>query len=196
MLPLAALLVGMRLAQGVDRWSDYSFRAFLVLSLASNWIFILVPGNGNDIRILAPLAELRTDVPRLKVWHQRLNEEAAQHPEMKLLCVGDAMVFDLEMPVVYATTFDRSPWLDFCFAGPDEPRDPRAVGAALEEAGVTHVYVDWGEIARYRSPGNYGFAEFVTPESFDRLVKAGALLTPLRDPRSLSEVFPVPKRSR
>jgi hypothetical protein len=43
---------------------------------------------------------------------------------------------------------------------------------------VTHVYVDWFEIERYRSPGNYGFTDFVTPDEFDRLVKAGVLDRP------------------
>ncbi len=35
--------------------------------------------------------------------------------------------------------------------------------AALQSAGITHILIDWSEIARYRSPGNYGFPDYVTP---------------------------------
>jgi len=194
-LPLAALLVGMRMAQSSDRWTDYAFRGFLILSLASNWIFVTLPGVGNDCRYLAPLAELRNDPLRVKKWHLRLNEEFAKRPDMKVLSIGDAMVFDLEMPILYATTFDPSPWEAIYFAG-QEPRDSRAVLAMLHEQRITHVYVDWGEIARYRSPGNYGFAEFITPASFARLVKEGSLKPPLRIEDRPAEVYVVPTRAK
>ena len=46
--------------------------------------------------------------------------------------------------------------------------------------GVTHVYVDWSEIDRYRAPGNYGFTPFVVPEVFARLVEAGVLGPPTK----------------
>ena len=53
-------------------------------------------------------------------------------------------------------------------------RSPDQVRRALIDRGVTHVYVDWHEIERYRSPGNYGFTPFVTPELFAGLVAAGS----------------------
>jgi hypothetical protein len=38
--------------------------------------------------------------------------------------------------------------------------------------------VEWSEIARYRSPGNYGFTPFVTEAFFRNLVEAKVLDPP------------------
>jgi hypothetical protein len=46
---------------------------------------------------------------------------------------------------------------------------------ALKHLGITHIYVDWQEIERYRSPSNYGFTPFVSPGEFERLVREGVL---------------------
>ena len=46
-------------------------------------------------------------------------------------------------------------------------------GAGLAARQVSYVYVDWGEIARYRR--TYGFTNFVEPQVFDRLVAEGIL---------------------
>ena len=48
------------------------------------------------------------------------------------------------------------------------------IAAELHDRGITHVYVAWSEIGRYRNTG-YGRHEFVTPDVFDRLVAAGVL---------------------
>ncbi len=40
------------------------------------------------------------------------------------------------------------------------------------------MYVDWSEIDRYRSPGNYGFTAFVTPERFAGWVASRVLDPP------------------
>ncbi|MBV8607885.1 MAG: hypothetical protein JO034_10555, partial [Singulisphaera sp.] len=48
------------------------------------------------------------------------------------------------------------------------------------QRGVTHVYVDWSEIDRYRSPGNYGFTAFVTPGRLAEWVGSGVLEPPIR----------------
>ena len=54
-------------------------------------------------------------------------------------------------------------------------RSPAQLRQALVERGITHIYVDWKEINRYREPGNYGFTDFVTPERFTEWVDAGVL---------------------
>jgi hypothetical protein len=33
----------------------------------------------------------------------------------------------------------------------------------LADQRVSHIYVNWAEIRRYRQPGNYGFTDYVTP---------------------------------
>ncbi len=92
--------------------------------------------------------------------------------ESKLLLVGEARAFDFRMPIVYSTCFDVSPaekWLRGTGAEADGLR------AKLLEAGITHVLVNWSELARYRSPGNYGFSDWPAREDMSRLVEAGLL---------------------
>jgi hypothetical protein len=79
-------------------------------------------------------------------------------------------VFDLEVPIVYSTCFDDSKFERWV-----KGRTADEIRATFAREGITHVYVHWGEIARYRSPGNYGFTNFVQPAVFDRLVGQGVL---------------------
>jgi hypothetical protein len=88
----------------------------------------------------------------------------------RVLLVGQAAVFHLSHRVVYNTVFNRE-----TFETLARGRSPTEVARALHERGITHVYVDWFEIDRYRSPGNYGFTPFVTPKVFSNLVAAGVL---------------------
>ena len=120
------------------------------------------------------LVRLRTGVPAmLNAPLARLDAElpAGSRP----LLVGQAAVFHLNRPIVYNTVFDEET-IETLAKG----RSPEQVGEELRRLGVTHVYVDWHEIDRYRSPGNYGFTPFVTPEVFARLVEAGVLKAPTR----------------
>ena len=56
-----------------------------------------------------------------------------------------------------------------------ENRSPNAVRETLRSLGVTHILVDWSEIARHRKPGGYGYTDFVQPKVFEGLVRAGVL---------------------
>jgi hypothetical protein len=95
-------------------------------------------------------------------------------PGSKVLCVGEAEVFDARFPVIYNTVFDRSIFQEWC--GQPEPgvpagewklREPQAIREEFARAGVTHVFVNWQEILRYRL--TYGYTDFVTPAHFARL---------------------------
>ena len=79
-------------------------------------------------------------------------------------------MFDLSVPVLYNTCFD-----DCIFEQLVRGRTAAEVRAELAARQITYVYVNWGEIARYRSPGNYGFTDFLQPEVFGRLVAQGVL---------------------
>jgi hypothetical protein len=112
----------------------------------------------------------------------------------KILSVGDAAVFEARFPIVYNTVFDRSLFEEWFAARHGEPSD----GAELREAatiqkvlareGITHVYVCWREIVRYRSPGNYGYTEFITPERFGALRRLRVLAAPLPLPGAVNEL--------
>ena len=120
------------------------------------------------------LTKLRTGIPAmLNPPLARLDAELPRNA--KPLLVGQAAVFHLDRPIVYNTVFNEET-IETIAKG----RSARQVGEELRERGVTHIYVDWFEIDRYRSPGNYGFTPFVTPEVFARLVEAGVLGPPVR----------------
>jgi hypothetical protein len=104
-------------------------------------------------------------------------------PGSRVLCVGEAQVFDAEFPLIYNTVFDRSIFEAWCGesrrAGQSasrSPRDPAAIRRTLSDAGVTHVLVNWSEIVRYRT--TYGYTDFVAPEQFDGLRTAGVIGPP------------------
>jgi 4-amino-4-deoxy-L-arabinose transferase-like glycosyltransferase len=106
-------------------------------------------------------------------------------PNSKVLCVGEAMLFDARFAVVYNTVFDRSIFQQWCAEeqigvppGELPMRDPKIIQQKLREEGITHVFVNWAEILRYRT--SYGYTDFVTPKRFARLQEQGVLGTPRR----------------
>jgi hypothetical protein len=74
--------------------------------------------------------------------------------------------------VRYNTCFD-----DSIFERLTKDRSPAEARKAFAAEGITHVYVQWGEIARYRS--TYGFTDYVQPSVFDRLV-GDSVLAPMQ----------------
>lgn len=90
--------------------------------------------------------------------------------DASILCVGFAKPYLLRMPNAYSTCFNVSPTeLLLKNKSAEEQRD------ALAEAGVTHLVIDWADIRRYRSPGNYGFSNWPQPQDIDAIVGAGVL---------------------
>ena len=152
---------------------------------------VITSGAAADNRYFAPLAQLRNDPGRIGADHALLNElfarDHAEGKKKKLLAVGEAAVFDLEMPVLYATCFDDQPW-EILTKG----KTPKEVRETLHRENVGYLYVNWLEIARYRSPGNYGFTEFVQPEQFRELTRAGVLVPVLMPTRSPNQIYLVP----
>jgi hypothetical protein len=115
-------------------------------------------------------------------------------PGSKVLSVGDAAVFEARFPIVYSTVFDRSIFEEWFKARSGEPsdgaelREVAAIQKILADEGITHVYVCWREILRYRSPGNYGYSGFVTPERFGALRRLRILNAPLPLPQAVNEL--------
>jgi hypothetical protein len=169
-LPLLAVLAVGGLAK-LQEWFPRGWLPMVTVPLALDLLLLCTPAVG-DSRLLVDLRYLRRDdlsastVTRLPAHLSWVNHQwKAEHPGEGLLLVGDAAVFDFEVPIRYATCFDQSPLL--------EQLD--AVGAkhlarSLRDQGLTHLLVDWGEIERYRGPGNYGFDPRIIPELFRDLV--------------------------
>jgi hypothetical protein len=172
-LPPLAILAGL----GAD-W----VRSWLWVALLSVVLGVSIMVNAvYSSTALAGLNEWTGDLDRLRAGVPRMLNpplarlDAELPPGAKPLLVGQAAVFHLNRPMVYNTVFNDET-IETIVKG----RTPEQVGAELRRLGVTHIYVDWFEIDRYRSPGNYGFTPFVTPDMFARLVEAKVLKLPRR----------------
>jgi hypothetical protein len=105
---------------------------------------------------------------RVMAHHRWLNDHLAA--DQRLLLVGDAAVYNLEMPIAYATCFNRSLLDDVL-----ERDTPEQQLQLFRDEKLTHLLIHWGEIGRYRSPGNYGFSSLITPEAVEQLQRTELL---------------------
>lgn len=170
-LPLLALLAGLGAARSASLAWRRTVLSLLVAAGAISFVYVTSPISCNAYFV--SLQTARRDARWINPWHLVLNQQVPA--EGKVLSVGDAGIFDLRAPVLYNTVFDDSPAAIF------DHRDPREIAAELRRRGVSHVYVDWSEIARYRLPGNYGgVPDVVTPGWFAGLVEQGVLGAPWR----------------
>ena len=182
LVPLAVLAgLGWNWASG-GGWRAIS-RLMLLLGLASNWVFNTTALAGLN-RWTDDLAVLRRDVPRIAsptlAW---LNEHLPRGS--RVLLVGQAGVFHLEVDHLYNTVFD-----DEILERLARDRSPQEFLEALHAQKITHILVDWAEIARHRKPGGYGFSAFVTPQRFKDWSLAG-LLIPEPIPIAQKELYRV-----
>lgn len=167
-LPLVALLAGIgAVALPYLAWRRATL-GVLLLGMAVSFPFAsLFMG---DHRYFAPLDGLRRDDIRLNeitgkridIAHRWLNAHVP--PGKKVLLVGDAEPFDLEPASVYNTCFDDC---QFARLFQNKTRDERL--AALQAENISHVFISWAHLARYASPGNYGYtSDYITPELVHR----------------------------
>jgi hypothetical protein len=179
--PLLAVVAGAGFAAGTSSFDRLMRQVAFWLGLA--WCLVAIPylriETHIDARLLQSFERLKNGdgfgdlPPRIAEPVQWLNENVKLGT---VLSIGDAAVFDFEAPVVYHTCFDECPlqvWND------EANGDAATLRAKLVENEIAFVYVHWGEIARYRSPGNYGFPfPIVTREGFATLVEQGVLSPP------------------
>jgi hypothetical protein len=171
LLPSFAVLAGL----GADWKRGWTWTSLLTLLMT----LAIVTNLAYSTTALTGLNEWTGDLRLLrKSVPERLNRPLARidselPPDARILLVGQAAVFHVQHPIVYNTVFDDEN-LEVLTAG----KTAEEIEKAFADRGITHVYVDWFEIERYRSPGNYGFTDFVTPEQLEKLVKAGILEAP------------------
>lgn len=174
-------------AIGVSRCTDTAWRITLSVFLIFGIFYQLILGTCLiSPGILENTEVLRTGLYAGSSWEKWYNEFP---PEGKILLIGEAKAYNFEPPVVYNTCFD-----DTLFDSILKDKTPEEARKALEEAGISDVLVHWGELGRFRSPGNYGYtSNFVQPEVFEELVKHGVLV-PFeheREPERSIQVFQV-----
>ncbi len=162
-LPVVALLAGIGAF-----WSQTRLWRTIVVSVVLCGLicsFLLISTGEHDHRYLVALEDLRHHEPvdeqtpprvrTQRLAHRYLNDAVGDGA--RALLVGDAEPFDLEVPVLYSTCFD-----DCVFEQLMKGRSREERLAALLEHRISHVFVFWSDIDRYRSPGNYGFTDYVT----------------------------------
>lgn len=198
--PLVAMLAGLAATAITGTAWRSMLLAAVAVAVVVGTLLVASPVIG-DNRFCVALEDLRLDLPksdqagRLNPAHAWLN----QHARRGTLSVGDAAVFDLERPVIYGTCFDACPFEELTSAdvGALAAGDKQAaerLRMRLDSLGIDYVYVHWGEIARYRSPGNYGFTDYVQPEVFELLVKHQILAPPIPDLlEGYGQIYPVLK---
>ena len=107
--------------------------------------------------------------------------------DASVLMIGEAEVFDARFCLHYNTVFDKC-LFELWTAEDSDSRSGSAdrrmktadqVRRALAERDITHIFVNWLEILRYRRPGSYGYTEYVTPARFGALVGSGVLTDPV-----------------
>lgn len=176
---LSVLAAGVWVANQSKIW-----RSFLVIVIAVGCVFNYAFCRLDVIGFHVGLSELQAASDR--VIRDDLRYLNAALPEgSRVLMVGEAEVFDCRFDTVYNTVFDQSifqTWTcaaDDVLAGtqqsdelPMKPFDE--IHARLISEGVTHVYVNWLEILRYRL--TYGYTPYVIPDRFRALVDSEVLL--------------------
>ncbi|MHB1560743.1 MAG: ArnT family glycosyltransferase [Isosphaeraceae bacterium] len=171
-LPVLAVLAGL----GADWCRRVAWTVLLSAVLGLSLLTCLV----YDSTALAGFNEWTGDLKTLRRTVPRdLNPplaalDARLPADARVLLVGQASVFHLRHRMLYNTVFNRERIEEL-----SRDRDAEGFRRELHDLGITHVYVDWHEIERYRQPGNYGYTDYVTPERFAAWVAAGVLDRPL-----------------
>jgi len=122
----------------------------------------------NSLRIDHGIADQPGRIPKTTGWvNQNLPRDS------QLLLIGEARAFDFLSQVSYATCFNTPP-------GESGLKGKSAAEQAhwLQQQEVTHVLIHWGEISRYRSPGNYGFSSWPNRSDIDTMV-SNQVLSPV-----------------
>jgi hypothetical protein len=188
MIPVLCLLAGIGAEWRDDVMWRWGRNVVVALALLFNFAFIA----GNETwhllgynAFLADLNQAREN--REQPYVRYLNELNRQTPGgIKVLCVGEAEIFETRFPVVYNAVFNESIFEKW-FAAKAAPgvkaadlslRPGAEITQLLHDQGITHVFVNWSWIRTYRNPENYGYSEFVTAGRFDRLIATRVLAEP------------------
>ncbi len=178
LIPVVSLLAGVGATWNDHPWWRWIIRIAVTLAALFNLAFMTTSLCGYNAYLLdlqfAAEQTARITSPEVVMLNSQLP------PGSKVLCVGEAELFDARFPYVYNTVFDKSVFEEWCgvseFAGGSakRPLKPAAeIRRILREQGITHVLVNWQEILRYRM--TYGYSDFVTPSRFEQLQAAGIL---------------------
>jgi len=181
LVPMASLLAGIGAVAVPHRAWRITTLGFVGWTALTQFVFVSIHP---DNRYFAPLDAVRRDDlfliyggERLHPAHRWLNTHAK--PGETVLLVGDAEPFELQIPAIYNTCFDDCQFTRL-FRG--RSREERL--AALRAENIAYVFLHWSHLARFRSPGNYGYtSDYPTRELVHaELVGEQRLLEPIALP--------------
>lgn len=178
LIPVVSLLAGVGATWTRQRAWRIFVTCFAICAATFNFVFMTTSLCGYNAYLLdlnlAAEQTARITAPEVVMLNSALP------PESKVLCVGEAELFDARFPYVYNTVFDTSIFEDWLGVGSstegsaNRPLKPTAeIRQILKDHGITHVFVNWQEILRYRQ--TYGYTDFVTPRRFQQLQADGIL---------------------
>lgn len=169
MLPIVAVLAGAGATWAADRRWQWYATAVVAACVFFNFSYAATALCGYNA-YTSELVRGRDPTDEM-VNFMNASLPAGSH----VLAVGAADLFHLVHRVTYNTVFD-----DSIFEQLARGRSAADVRLALLGRRVTHVYVHWAEVRRYRE--TYGFTEFVVPAVFRSLEQEGILVRRLALP--------------
>ncbi len=179
-IPLLAVLAGSAWNLKESRLWRLPVLFLLGLCCIFNYGFSRLDGIGFHVGLMdfriAKQFPIRRDI---KLMNETLPRGA------RVLMVGEAEVFDAEFDLIYNTVFDESIFEQWTSRNNQsslpvrqrEMRPPVEIHRLLNEHRITHVFVNWAEILRYRL--TYGYTDYVTPQRFQTLEENGLLQPPV-----------------
>lgn len=174
LIPIVSLLAAVGIEWNPAKWWRYGMGLAAALAMTFNLAFMTSSLCGYNAYLLdlkiAAEQTARITAPETVLLNSRLPAGA------KVLCVGEAELFDARFAYIYNTVFDLSIFEQL--AGTEAPeissrdrplRSTVEIQRNLKQQGITHVLVNWQEILRYRT--TYGYTDFVTPGRFQQLLQ-------------------------
>ena len=182
--PFSCLLAGRFISRGFEVRS-IGAKVILFVSLLTALLYsgLLIDQYGPGR--MASLRSLERDPYRFTEASIYFNDRPELFPNNeRLLLVGEAKAFMYRVPILYSTCWNDSPLVSI-FDGAVERdlsgqvvkiTDPDKILAAFHKMNVRYVLVDFAELTRFRSEGNYGFNNpEITGELFALLANSDVL---------------------
>jgi 4-amino-4-deoxy-L-arabinose transferase-like glycosyltransferase len=193
LLPYACVLAGAGWSAFPHAWRSWLVTPLCSVALLYNFAYSITPYCALNDRT-ADLFRAHREFSKGRASKAvLLADESGKIPfGARVLYVGFAGVYYSDHPYRYNSVFDDA-LLEILVA---DPKSPNGIAPLAElrrrfrERGIDYVVVDWEWIRKYRSPGNYGYTEFITPKLFDELMAMSFLW------RNFSEALEVPDEKR
>lgn len=174
MIPVVCVLAGAGVtSRSGSLWRGFTMVVFIA-AITFNFVFSTSGLGGYNTWLTdLPTARKNSAKAGLKILNQNLPTGA------RVLCVGEAEVFDAEFDLVYNTVFDDC-LLERWATDENGKRNFDTLKQRLKDERITYIYVNWQEILRYRLPGSYQYTDFVDKKLFEAMEQEGLVERPVR----------------